>query len=626
MRILLFVCVIQTVFSMLGASSTSADDVYADHTCKVSQIKQRAEILRDNFFEHALKLNLRTRRHVKKHIKATGHSYEDNLAKNQLIPVPDYPLNASDVVMEHGRKYLLFACPRDVEEANLLFEAAMQQKVFLFVSLLESTEAEDKLNNYWRQENLAKIITPSGWSFAVKSVKTLETAPREAGGLNEPKILETSITATHTSGEVRELTHLHYEGWRDREAMPSEPLFHTLLDRIIELQGVREEVPIAINCHGGVGRTGTTAVSHYLRKEIDRQLAHGISIHDITVNIPNILFAFRLQRNDLLAQATQLANVYSVLGDYVHRKIAEAADIPAAHKSYYSFSKEATSLSKLKKQIEKLKEQEMHGFEKITDKIEIRFFQFLESQKKRGKPHDFNTNLSILRMGRQRQSCNLNASDLHIENDGKYLIYACPRTMEQIGVLYDLALQQNSTLFVTALKQTEASDRINNFWKIKTLSTHDGWTVTYLTTTLLGKERGVSLYETTLLAQKGMYSKTITHLHYDGWHQDHSMPSQKLFLRMLNRMKEVYTETTGPIVVQSKHGVGRSGTVAASHFLCRQIDAQLKAGADLDKIVVNIPKTIFEFRKQRNGFVEHPPLVMDVYEAVLAYYEQLKGK
>jgi protein tyrosine phosphatase len=91
-----------------------------------------------------------------------------------------------------------------------------------------------------------------------------------------------------------------------------------LLDEM-EQSNPSREIPIAINCISGVGRTGTIAVSYYLRREIDAQLASGTSLDDIRVNIPEVIYKFRIQRPYTAGRALQLVQLYSVLASYVEK-------------------------------------------------------------------------------------------------------------------------------------------------------------------------------------------------------------------------------------------------------------------------------------------------------------------
>jgi len=98
--------------------------------------------------------------------------------------------------------------------------------------------------------------------------------------------------------------------------MPSEKLFVSLLDRI-EVLSTSEKLPVAINCLDGVGKTGSTAVSLEIRSKIREQIAAGIPPEEITINLPETIYAFRKQRRNVLANEQQLSQVASTLHTYV---------------------------------------------------------------------------------------------------------------------------------------------------------------------------------------------------------------------------------------------------------------------------------------------------------------------
>lgn len=290
-------------------------------TRALSEIKEYAVKLKENNYAKAQELSKKIEKAFKKYVEDTNHNFKATLTVNRIKSRPGIEqLNANDVVMENGNKYLLFACPKDVKEAQVLLEAALQQNISLFVSLLESTDAKHKFNNYWKEENISQIKTDDGWSFHVKETKVIDQSTEEDHGTKNPQLIETTIEAKNSSGETRLLTHLHYDGWRDQTPIPSERVFQSLLDRIEELQRGKS-TPFAINCHGGKNRTGTCAVSHYLRSEVDNLLRMRGSTFDKTrINIPLIIINFKKQRYGFLKQASQLANVYSILGDYIEKK------------------------------------------------------------------------------------------------------------------------------------------------------------------------------------------------------------------------------------------------------------------------------------------------------------------
>jgi protein tyrosine phosphatase len=212
---------------------------------------------------------------------------------------------------------LLTICPRDLKNAGALFDAAIQRRIRVLVSAHEMDEARTRCNNFWKKKPLSKMPLKDGWQITKTAKSILAVGKKERDGTRAPRIIETTLLATK-GNEKRILTHLHYDAWRDGYTMPDEKLMHVLHDRMQELNP-SNTVPISVNCRAGVGRTGTIVVSHHMRKEIERQVAAGKNLDDIRINIPATHFAFRTQRPRLLGRAEQLAQVYSILGDYYAR-------------------------------------------------------------------------------------------------------------------------------------------------------------------------------------------------------------------------------------------------------------------------------------------------------------------
>lgn len=314
--------VVCLLFSSLTAlESTIAYERFPTESRKLSEIKQRAAELKLNNCEEGERLSKTITKQFLSYLKQAekegkAHDFSANLAYFSMQnKKPEDPIiNASAVKMGEDRNYILFSCPDNAIGAGILFDIALEKGISLFVTTLESTDASNKFNHFWKNEKLARIKSRNGWKIINIHQHILATAEKEPEGTNTPQIIESTLLAIRL-GETRILTHLHYDGWRDRQAMPSETLFYSLQNRIMEHQK-EQNAPFAINCYGGVGRTGTTALSHYLRKEVDTQLALGKKLDEIEVNIPELLFQFRLQRNYFLQESGQLANVYSVLGDY----------------------------------------------------------------------------------------------------------------------------------------------------------------------------------------------------------------------------------------------------------------------------------------------------------------------
>lgn len=218
---------------------------------------------------------------------------------------------ASDVHLEK-QKYILAECPKTVELARDYYEAALAEKTKVFVSLHESTECRTHCNHFWGKKALKKITLHDGSKIKFLGSKAITHNKKMGLGKTMPQIIETTLHCPHAG----KFTHLHFNGWCDETSAPSEKLLLCLLDRIEKLSP-DPTIPVAINCRGGAGRTGTISVSLFLRRLVDAELAAGKHIDKIKVNIPEIIYQFRKQRKGILGTPGQLAQVYSCLGSII---------------------------------------------------------------------------------------------------------------------------------------------------------------------------------------------------------------------------------------------------------------------------------------------------------------------
>lgn len=233
-------------------------------------------------------------------------------------------LNANDVRLGKKRNYLLSSCPKSIKEAGHLYDAALHQGVSLFVSTLEATEATDYMNNFWTKEKLTQISLRFGWKIDYIGNHLLAERAKEPKAERTPQLIETCLIAKKDGAPDRILTHIHYDAWRDHHAAPNEELLNILLERIEQIQ---EESTTAfqVNCKGGMGRTGTLVISHYIRQKINEELEKGVALDSIALNVPEIVYEFRKQRKGIVSHGQQLTQIYSVASTYYEQLKAKRA-------------------------------------------------------------------------------------------------------------------------------------------------------------------------------------------------------------------------------------------------------------------------------------------------------------
>ena len=156
-----------------------------------------------------------------------------------------------------------------------------------------------------------------GWKIKKISQRQIAKGHPSKNYSGVPKIIESTLIATNGS-KKRTIKHLHYTGWKDKRAAPSVWLMDRLQNRM-KVLSPNPETPIAINCRGGIGRTGTLATSYVLRKKINEKILKGKPLKKIRVNIPDTIYSFRKQRNGLVGNEIHLSQIYSITHAYYEK-------------------------------------------------------------------------------------------------------------------------------------------------------------------------------------------------------------------------------------------------------------------------------------------------------------------
>lgn len=240
---------------------------------------------RDMQFLNSIKINKSTK-HANNHEDynrfTDNRPYDDN--RVTVEGLPRFYLNASHVQLSH-QEYILSEAPHRISLSNF-WTAIIAKQSSLVVCL-------SLVNPYWENPP-SQIILPNNqiWKLSTRSTELVRSSD----------ITERSFTfccgdKTHT------INHVTVSSWQDQCAFSHES-FTALLDTID--QKSTPEQPIWIHCTAGIGRAGTTAIAHNIRKKM-RAPNNSIPCH-----IRHEVLVGRMQRTMLVQTEEQLAMIYDV--------------------------------------------------------------------------------------------------------------------------------------------------------------------------------------------------------------------------------------------------------------------------------------------------------------------------
>ena len=251
-------------------------------------------------------------------------------------------INGTDISFGPTRKYIVTGLPRDIPMVQDFFDIALKQGITLFASAHQFNEATERAINLFKNEVLSQLTLRDGWSITNESEAVIEMGkdpiipehfPLQVSGLTDeqrkmltPHIVENRLVARNkVTGEERSIINLHFIQWLDHEAAPEDMLVRGL-DHMDAIQQKDPSKPFVTNCKGGHGRSGSIAFAYDLRRQIDEQLAKGIPLDEVEINIPRSHWNFYQQRS-LVGRAAQLSALYDVTNAYYERLKRDAAAV-----------------------------------------------------------------------------------------------------------------------------------------------------------------------------------------------------------------------------------------------------------------------------------------------------------
>jgi protein tyrosine phosphatase len=215
-------------------------------------------------------------------------------------------LNASLASLSPYGTFILCASPKDQDGdiQSHFYETMVSRDCGMWFTL-NQTKKENRLK-FWDPALIGPL--KDGWKVQLVKEETVKKA-------KDASIIKSTLVATKAD-KTKQIEHFHYDGWEDHSEAPSDELLLFCAKTACQYLEKRD-VPLGINCKGGVGRTGVLSTLVVAMRHIQHELKNGKSLDDIQVNIPDFVYALRLERPGIVSHKPQFLQVYRVLNDYV---------------------------------------------------------------------------------------------------------------------------------------------------------------------------------------------------------------------------------------------------------------------------------------------------------------------
>jgi protein tyrosine phosphatase len=210
----------------------------------------------------------------------------------------------------------------------------------------------------------------------------------------------------------------------------------------------------------------------------------------------------------------------------------------------------------------------------------------------------------------------VSASDVETKHQ-KYIVSQGPLNHTVSDFWKMLLLEKSSCIVALAMDIEEGLKKCAPYWKQEMLPlTVDEWTIFPQQETVLRTSKKTAdqqIVERLFIAEnkKSKETRTISQIHYENW-PDNGVPDVALFSELLAIIDEKTKEAPTPICVHCSAGIGRSGTFVAAHSIRKEI----RNAAENTPVRINIPKSIFLMRKQRQWLVGTWEQMQVVYSVV----------
>ncbi len=203
---------------------------------------------------------------------------------------------------------------------------------------------------------------------------------------------------------------------------------------------------------------------------------------------------------------------------------------------------------------------------------------------------------------------NIDAHEIKIEDHVQLVLAACPKNNEVSNFwntlidTYILHPEKSCPAWFSFNELTEKS--ITPFWKKKTLSTlqlPEGVTITQTSKEVIAQDKKnrnennkvPSLIKRTFTISNTKSSQTFTHYHYKNWVDGKVAPSEEILQKCLRLAMQHLEDPTAYVGINCKHGKGRTGTLANSICVAREIQKMQREASSLSEVEIS-PLDIYE--------------------------------
>lgn len=191
---------------------------------------------------------------------------------------PDY--NASIVILQ-GIHFLAMEAPCE-KNVNVFFQVLDDYKVTDLVRLTQVYEkGRENCFPYW--EGRMDIHSVSGRP-------TLKIASHE-------------------------MNYFPTDCWENHQGI--EPKKLLALVKAVRSTSATDQKIIGVHCRAGAGRTGTFIAAYVLIREIDMQIANGVDVDQLEVNIDKVIWKLSLQRPFAVTHFPQYLALYQLVDHYI---------------------------------------------------------------------------------------------------------------------------------------------------------------------------------------------------------------------------------------------------------------------------------------------------------------------